>query len=155
MNGELSVTVADQVSVLIYAVAAGFAMGLYYDFFRTVRMIVHCSKTAVMLQDIFFWLSSAVVVFFVSIAVNTGYVRIYFIAAVLLSWALYFFTLGNAVMFIVNMILILVKRAASLTARYLIRPTTHFFNGFFMLISQKSSEILTHMTKNTKKHKKC
>ncbi len=155
MNGELGVTVTQQMSVLIYAIAAGFAMGLYYDLFRTIRIVIHFGKTAVVIQDLFFWLTSAVMVFFVSIAVNGGYIRIYFIAAVLLSWFLYFFTIGNAVMFMVNIVILLIKRAAELIKRYLISPISRVFNRFFMLISQKISELLTHMTKNTKKHKKC
>ncbi len=155
MNGEISVTVAEQVSVLLWAVAAGFAMGLYYDFFRAVRLFVHCGKTAAIIQDIFFWLTSAVAVFFICITVNCGYLRIYFVLAVLLSWVLYFFTLGHITMFIVNIAAVSVKRLASLCFKYIAAPAGRFVDNIFMLISQKISGLLTHITKNAKKQKKC
>ncbi len=155
MNGELTVSVAQQASVLLYAAAAGFAMGMYYDFFRAVRIIIPCGKTAVMLQDVFFWLTSAAAVFFVSIAVNGGYLRVYFVAAVLMAWVLYFFTMGHVTMFIVNIAVLGVKRLISLVFSYVMRPVSQVANRFFMLISQKISDLLTYMTKNTKNHKKC
>lgn len=155
MNGEMIVTVGQQSSGLLWAVCAGFLMGVYYDCFRALRLIFKCGKTAVIIQDLLFWISSAVIIFFVSIAVNGGYVRIYFILAVLLSWGLYFFTLGHAVMFMVNIVVIGIKRVIGLVFKWLIRPVTRGADRFFMLISQKISGLLTYVTKNTKNHKKC
>lgn len=155
MNGEISVTVTEQVTVLLWAVAAGVAMGVYYDLFRAIRIIFNCKRVSVIAQDMFFWLTSAVAVFFISITVNCGYLRIYFVLAVLLSWLLYFVTLGHMTMFIVNIIASALKRLVMLCRKYIAAPVSRRVDDFFMLISQKISGLFMHMTKNSKNHKKC
>ncbi len=155
MNGETTVSAAAQISVLLLAVTSGFAIGLYYDFFRLIRKIIRCGKISVMIQDIIFWITSAIVVFFQSISVNGGYVRIYFIITIILSWFFYFFTVGRIVMFMVNSLIELLKRLFQLLFKYIIGPLGRLTNRFFMLISQKITQLLTQMTKNTKMNKKC
>ncbi len=155
MNGEITVTVTEQVSVLLWAIAAGVAMGLYYDLFRAIRIIFNCTRVSVILQDVFFWITSAVAVFFISITVNFGYLRIYFVMAILLSWLLYFVTLGRVTMFIVNIIAKMLKQLIELCRKYITVPVSRCIDNFFMLIGQKISGLFIHMTKNSKNHKKC
>ena len=82
---------------MLQALAAGIVMGVYYDVFRLLRRIVHFSRISVALQDIVFWLSSAVFIFFVCVRLNNGYIRIYFVIFALAGWGLYFATLGRLI----------------------------------------------------------
>ncbi len=155
MNGETTVTAASQINVILIAVLSGCAMGLYYDFFRIIRKIFPCGKTSVLIQDIFFWSTSAIVIFYENIILNSGYVRVSFTAVILLSWILYFHSVGKIIMFIVNIAITLIKRLFSIIYRRIISPSGKLIDHFFMLISQKITRILTHMTKNKKLDKKC
>lgn len=155
MNGETAVSAAAQLSVILSAVASGMIMGLYYDFFRVIRKITRCGKTIVIFQDLFFWITSAAAVFYQSIILNGGYVRVYFLLTVLLAWSLYFFTVGKITMFMVNIVIGALKYLFSKGYKYIISPTGAVINNFFMLISQKITRLLTLMTKNTKIKKKC
>ena len=50
---------------MLQALAAGIIMGVYYDIFRFARRLFHFSNFSVIIQDIIFWLSSAIYIFFV------------------------------------------------------------------------------------------
>ncbi len=155
MNGETTVSAAAQLSVVLTAVASGMIMGLYYDLFRIIRKTVRCGKVAVTIQDMFFWITSAAAIFYQSIVLNGGYVRVLFVITVLISWVLYLMTVGKLTMFMVNSVLKLLKSLFYMVYKRIISPISAVVNKFFMLISQKITEILTHMTKNTKMNKKC
>ncbi len=155
MNGELSVTAVDQISALFSAAAVGFVVGLFYDVFRIFRLFFEFRRNAVIIQDIIFWVLSSFIVFFSCISVNEGYVRIYYIAAVLLSWLLYFFTAGRVVMFISGTAAAAIKKLVIPLFFRVIRFIGAGITKIFMLISQIFSKILMHMTKFSKKYKKC
>ncbi len=155
MNAEIAVSAAEQLSVVLTAFVSGFVMGLYYDFFRVIRKVFRCGKIIIIFQDLFFWITSAIAVFYQSISLNAGFVRISFIVTVLLAWFLYFLSAGRVVMFMVNISLTAAKRLFSLCYKRVIAPAGKVADKIFMLISQKITKILTHMTKNTKINKKC
>lgn len=84
------------------ALLTGAVMGIYYDVFRIIRRIIRCSYANILAQDLFFWATSAVFVFFVTIKINGGIVRYIFIAAVLGGWIFYIMTVGVFVMSVVD-----------------------------------------------------
>lgn len=90
---------------MLQALAAGIIMGVYYDVFRFMRRMIHFSDFTVALQDIFFWLSSAVYLFFVCIRLNNGYIRIYFVLFALTGWAMYYATLGRIIFTIFDFVI--------------------------------------------------
>lgn len=86
------------------ALLAGIVMGVYYDVFRIIRRIIPCNYANILAQDLFFWTTSAVFVFFTTIKFNGGVVRYIFVAAILGGWLFYMLTLGSVVMTAVNFI---------------------------------------------------
>lgn len=86
------------------ALLTGVVLGVYYDVFRIIRRIIPCNYANILAQDLFFWTTSAVFVFFVTIKLNGGVVRYIFIAAVLGGWVFYMLTFGAIVMAAVNFI---------------------------------------------------
>lgn len=76
------------------ALLTGVIMGVYYDLFRIIRRIIPCGYASIVAQDVFFWVTSAVGVFFVCIWCTGGILRIIFVLAVLLGWGTYSATVG-------------------------------------------------------------
>lgn len=87
---------------LLQALLAGVGMGVYYDCFRFWRRMFQCRWPSVVIQDLIFWLTSAVAVFFVCIRWNGGYIRIYFVIFLMCGWLVYFFTAGKFIFFILD-----------------------------------------------------
>jgi len=90
------------IALLGEALLLGLIMGVYYDIFRIIRRIIRCRYANIVGQDVFFWVTSAFMVFFVMIRLNSGQVRILFVAMVLVGWIFYMFTAGALVMYIVG-----------------------------------------------------
>lgn len=96
--------IAFESAALGKALLTGAVMGVYYDVFRIIRRIIRCSYANILAQDLFFWVTSAVFVFFVTIKINGGVVRYIFIAAVLGGWIFYMMTIGALVMSLVDVL---------------------------------------------------
>lgn len=93
---------AAEAATLGEALLVGLIVGIYYDIFRIIRRIIHCRYANIVGQDIFFWVTSAIFVFFVTIKLNGGIVRIFFVAAALGGWLLYMATVGAVLMMVVD-----------------------------------------------------
>lgn len=106
---------------MLQALLTGVLMGIYYDIFRFVRRIFKFSTFSVALQDIFFWITSAVPVFFICIKLNGGYLRIYFIIFTLAGWFIYFKTIGKLVFIVFDRIINLIRRTFATFRRGIIR----------------------------------
>ena len=95
---------------MLQAIVAGVLMGVYYDAFRLVRRMVRFDRISVALQDLLFWMTSAVYLFFVCIRLNNGYIRIYFILFALTGWGIYYATVGRFVFVVFDFIIRLIHR---------------------------------------------
>ena len=103
MTGMMEMpSVAQETLTLGQALAVGAALGLYYDIFRILRRLFKFGYAAVVAQDIFFWVTSAIGVFFATIWFSGGVLRIYFVAASLVGWGIYAATAGVLLMFFVD-----------------------------------------------------
>ncbi len=90
---------------MLQALLTGAIMGVYYDIFRFARRVFKFSSFSVAMQDIIFWITSAVPIFFICIRLNGGYFRIYFIIFTLLGWFIYFKTLGRLIFIVFDRII--------------------------------------------------
>ncbi|MBQ9994128.1 MAG: spore cortex biosynthesis protein YabQ [Clostridia bacterium] len=116
------VSIASQTLTLGQAIIAGIVMGIYYDIFRILRRIFRFKYATIVAQDVFFWITSAIAVFFVTIWFSGGVVRIYFVVAVLCGWLLYAFTLGALAMYIVDLLIRVIKAAAAFISEKILTP---------------------------------
>ena len=87
---------------LLQALAAGLALGLYYDVFRLLRRLFRFSAFSVAMQDILFWCSAAVGLFFVCLRWNADVIRVYFVFFTLIGWLLYLLTAGQMFFWLVD-----------------------------------------------------
>lgn len=90
---------------MLQALVTGVLLGVYYDAFRLLRRMISFTDISVAFQDIVFWLTSAVYIFFVCVRLNNGYIRIYFVFFALVGWGLYYFTCGKLVFKVLDIIL--------------------------------------------------
>lgn len=85
------------VASMLQALLAGVAMGIYYDVFRFLRRIFKFDDLSVALQDLLFWITSAVFIFFICLKLNSGFIRIYFVIFTMIGWLCYFMTAGKMI----------------------------------------------------------
>ena len=111
-----------EAAALGYALLAGAALGVYYDAFRILRRIFPFGYAMILAQDLLFWLTGAVGIFFGSIIVYEGQLRFLFAAVALAGWGIYAATVGTAVMAVADGIIRAVKWVISLVKRRLIIP---------------------------------
>ena len=112
---------------MIQALAAGAFMGVYYDAFRFLRRIVHFSSISVALQDLFFWLSSAVYLFFVCVRLNNGYIRIYFVLFAFMGWGVYFATFGRVMFVVFDFMIKILKRFFRMIKKHITRQAIKIY----------------------------
>ena len=104
------------------ALLVGAALGIYYDLFRILRRVFHFGYAMILGQDLLFWLTSAVGVFFGSVVVYEGQLRILFALAALAGWGIYTATAGALVMTVVDFVLSILRRVCGLIYRHTFLP---------------------------------
>ncbi len=97
-------------------------MGVYYDLFRILRRVFHFSYVMILGQDLLFWLTGAVGVFFSSVVVYEGQLRILFVLASLAGWGIYAATAGSLLMSVVDVALAVLRRLSGFVFRHTFMP---------------------------------
>ena len=108
----------------LQAIIAGFAIGIYYDLFRLLRRLIKCKKNWVDIQDIFFWISSAVCLFFICISLNNGFIRIYFILSALIGWGIYYSIIGRFLFGIIDWLLKILRKLIARIKNFILHYST-------------------------------
>ena len=90
----------DQISKLqlvnfLYACGLGVWIGLYYELFRTWRLLFVPSVIGCFLQDIFFCITSALITFFVFLGIADGQLYPYLLIGELTGFCSFYFTMGR------------------------------------------------------------
>ena len=100
-----------QPGLLLLSLGVGFALGLLYDLFRTVRLAFFArSAAAVVIFDILYFAVFGLLSFIFILALNKGEVRLYIILAELAGAAVYYFSFGAAAIRLTDAFLRLFRR---------------------------------------------
>lgn len=135
------------------ALLTGAALGLYYDLYRILRRLFPFGYAMIAVQDVIFWITGAIGVFFASVVVSGGQLRIFFVLTALVGWAIYAATVGSVLMAVVDVVLKLFGRLWSLLTR-LTRPfTSRVKAALSRLISPVKAFCLQTLQKFSKKTK--
>lgn len=97
--------VAYELTVFWGAGAAGVLIAFLYDMFRLKRRIVRTRTVVVHIEDIFFWLIAAIVLFLASYIVSSGETRAYFYAGAFLGGLLYMSLLSKPVLWLLTQLI--------------------------------------------------
>lgn len=122
------------------AAAIGIIMGVYYDLFRILRRLFHFNYATIVFQDLFFFITSAIPVFFAICYMCGGIIRIYIVVLVLLCAILYCSTFGTLIVF-----------AVSWFIKTIIKMITLVYNHTFKVIITKISKSISDLIQNAKK----
>jgi len=150
-----------EAEALGWALLTGAALGVYYDLFRILRRVFPFGYAMIVGQDIFFWLSGAVGVFFGSVVVYQGQLRILFVLAALIGWGIYAATVGALLMTVADGIIGCTKKISRLMYNKLIFPLVapaksllRRFNPATLFANiKKSSKIRKKKEENARKSK--
>ena len=136
---------------LLYAVGLGCWIGIYYELFRTWRLLNRPTAKSCFFQDVFFCLSSAFITFFVFLAMADGEMPLYLFVGEGLGFLVFNQTLGR----VVHRFLAVIVRTASRMLRPLLygayRPIKAFLSRIWKKIGNLCIRPLKKMMKSCKK----
>jgi spore cortex biosynthesis protein YabQ len=92
----LEVSVYNQAFVFICFILGGFTIGFFYSFLQVIIQVLG-NKAITFILDLFFWLSTAIIIFILVFITNNGELRWYEFLGALLGIILYNMLLGNIV----------------------------------------------------------
>jgi len=78
-----------QAAAFLAAVAAGFVLGAFYDFFRVFRRLLRHKALATTIEDAAFWIIATLVMFYFLLGLNYGQLRGYLFLGAALGVVLY------------------------------------------------------------------
>lgn len=142
-------TVSEQLKLFLLSCMFGFPIGIVYDIFRAIRVIFPSGKIAAAIEDILFFIIYAVFLMCFTVSLARSEFRIYFCVGNLIGFIVYFFTLGNITIRILNKITTYVKKSLYLVLGpinnkivLLFKKCGAFFVGSFQKVkmSKKNSK---------------
>lgn len=100
-----------QTEIFLLSLGFGFLLGILYDVFRTLRLIISRSAGFTVFMDIFCFVLCAFLIFFFNLIVDEGKIRLYVLFGDLLGWMIYYFSFGEISMRVSNRIIQSVRGA--------------------------------------------
>ena len=123
---EVSAEIIKEADVLLAAFLTGALLLFIYDVLRIVRKIVPHKMWLVGVEDLFFWIGSALALFAMLYRENSGYIRGFVIGGVLVGMLLYNLLLSAWIVagsvFLLKKILFVLSRPLVWTARLFRKP---------------------------------
>ena len=133
-----------QAASFFYSIILGVIFALFYDFFRSYRIVKPQTSLSVFLEDILFFLLLSITTFLFLLSLTNGEIRGYVLIGILLGFMLFIFTLSKY--YIIAMTAIL---------KLIISVITLFSKGFYLLFDEIDCFFMK-IFKNTLKYlKKC
>ncbi len=135
--------IADQTEIFLYALGFGFLLGILYDVFRTLRMIISNSKGFVIFMDLLYFAACAFLTFCFVLALDSGRIRAYVAFGEILGWVIYYFSFGAIAMKVSNASVCILRRAVNAV----FSPVKRFAGKIF----KKTEKFAVICKKNIKK----
>lgn len=150
----------DDLWFIVYSVAYGGVIGLFYDVLRILRIAVNPGVVLTFIQDILFWFFSAIATFIYIFVFAGGTVRIVFLVFVAIGWIIYYISFGRLITWLANKAFYPIKMLSNKLKGFvakLFKPITEKINGKSIIIrkkikkSIKNSNFLFHFNKKNNK----
>lgn len=124
------VSISDQVYIFFCTILGGMAISFLYDIFRISRRTLKTGKTLIHIEDLLFWIFSAVLMSVIIYYCNSGELRFYMFLGALLGAVLYELLFSriiiNASIFILNLLFKVTKTIISVIS-YPVRSVYRVF----------------------------
>lgn len=85
---------AAQTEIFLYSLGFGFLLGILYDVFRTLRLIISRAKIFTFFMDFLYFSVCAFLTFCFIMVVDSGKVRLYVALGEVLGFFIYYFSFG-------------------------------------------------------------
>ncbi len=108
--------IAEQTRIFLYSLGFGFLLGILYDVFRTLRLIISRSKGFVFFADLLYFAVCAFLTFCFIMVVDSGRVRLYVALGEILGWFIYYFSLGAIAIRFTNAVTAFFRRIFSVAS---------------------------------------
>lgn len=138
--------VAEQTRLFLLSIGFGFLLGILYDVFRTVRLVISNSKGFVLFMDLLYFAFCTFLNFCYLLTLDYGKIRFYIALAEFLGWLIYYFSFGAIAIKASRFVSKLIKRFFLLIAKPLkfvlrkIKPIYIKAIKFFKKIFRKSTK---------------
>ncbi len=127
-----TIGIAFQTKVFLLSLGLGFILGVLYDVFRIVRLIVSAGKKAAVVQDILYVLFVTFFTFIFMLVVNEGRLRFYALLGQTLGFFVYYFAFGAVAIAFAQRAVVVSRGALKLFSRIVSAP----FRALFSLFSK-------------------
>ena len=101
---------SSQTEIFLFSLGFGFLLGILYDIFRTLRLIISDSSFFTVFADVTYFLVCTFLIFCFDLVVDSGKIRLYVLFGDLLGWLIYYFSFGEISIKLSNKIVSSVKR---------------------------------------------
>lgn len=123
-----------QTEIFLLSLGFGFLLGILYDIFRTLRLIISKSVSFTVFMDMLYFALCAFLIFCFNLVVDSGKIRLYVLLGDLLGWLIYYFSFGEISIKISNLVISTVRHVFGIVSkpfmrlkRYLKRKFVKFF----------------------------
>ncbi len=137
---------ARQTEIFLYSLGFGFLLGIVYDVFRTLRLIVSGSKGFAFFCDLLYFAVCSFATFCFILVVDSGRVRLYVALGEILGWLIWYFSFGAIAMKATNAVVRFFRR--------IILTVSKFFRRIMKRILKKCGKILLFVKKIIRKNNK-
>lgn len=135
----MEISVASQSLVFLFSVLIGCAIGVVYDIFRILRIVIPHGTVLTFIEDFIFWVIAMCVAFWFLLMYNNGQVRWYLLLGFISGFTIYINTLG-----------VLVIMQAKFIVRIL-KAILHFILIPFLFLAKQICKLFSFLGKKIKK----
>lgn len=114
---RFGISVAGQTRELVWFLAVGVLLGVWYEVFRTGRLIVPPSAHRVFFEDIAVGIGAAFITQAAALPISSGRVRLVHLLCLLCGAAAYYFTVGRLIHAVLRVTVRLAERGGEATKR--------------------------------------
>ena len=138
-----------QTGLFFLSLGFGFLLGILYDIFRMIRMIISGSEKFVFAADMLYFLLCGVLSFFFILVTDDGRLRFYTVIGEALGWMIYYFSFGTVAMKLTVSVVRISKRVFSVV----FKPIKFIFRKIMSFIKKIAKFLKKSIRKTDKKSK--
>ena len=93
----MEISVTSELTVFLWCIVCGSIAAVIFDFFRIVRRLIYSGYIKTSFEDILYWISTGLLIYYFSLRFNGGEIRWYMLFGIMLGAILYFLTASRLI----------------------------------------------------------
>lgn len=142
----MSNAISGEFYFFLYAALTGAILSAIYDIFRILRRIYPHGTVFVALEDLVYWIGSALYISYILLFENSGIIRWFFVLGLLLGMLTYNLTLSRYLVLVFSKSIRFILHLVCKVLKFLFRPLTFLWN--------KNKKVNKKLKKTLKKYLK-